>query len=383
MDRQDQRPGPKILLLADYGASGGTRTYFKQLLGLYIEKGARVTILRTHSDKEIGDLCQAHGLECFELSDVVRGQNLYSGRLPWRVVHERHLFRKFIRSIGADLVVASVGTAELYIGALSLSAHSLYILHTYPSNASTGLRQRIKRFTYSLVFPKQVKIITVSEYAKKRIMDAWGLEGRANDISVVSSTVGELKTMKNTHNGRPLTVLTVGHVVDYKNPDTWLRMAVNFRQNNPDLDVKFVWLGDGPELEAYRRKVLEFNAETYVTFVGHDNDVSKYYEQCDVYVQPSRIEALGLSVLDAMRRGLPCVVARTGGLPELIAHNDNGWLVDADDFEALSSRVESLLNDAQCRERFGKCSLERYEKYFSSKRWAEVMWSQHASLLAN
>lgn len=382
MDSQVRQPQPKILLLAEYGASGGTRTYFKQLISLYAEKQARVTILRSHRDNEIDDLCKVHRFDCFELSDVLRGKNLYGGRLVWRMVYERNLFRKFVRQIAPDIVVASVGTPELYVGALSLSERAIYILHTYPSSAGTCLRQRIKRFIYSTVFPKQLKIITVSQYAKQRIMEAWGLEGRANDIAVVSSSVGELQKMKSTNDNRLLTVLTVGHVVDYKNPEGWLRAASHLKKKNPGLNVRFVWLGDGPDLERYRRRAFELGAQDYVTFAGHDNDVSNYYKQCDVYVQPSRVESLGLSVLDAMRQGLPCVVANTGGLPELITHGENGWVVDADDYEGLSSRIESLLRDVQSRERFGKYSQKIYEQRFSSKKWAEAMWSHHVSLLA-
>jgi glycosyltransferase involved in cell wall biosynthesis len=323
-----------------------------------------------------------NGFECFELSDVVHGKDLYKGRLPWRLIHERYLFRSFVNNVDADIVVATVGAPELFIGAISLSRNPLYILHTYPSEASTRFRQLFKHITYSSIFPKNIKIITVSEYSRRRIIDAWGLGRRADDISVVYSTVGDSKGSRNIRHERPLTVLTVGHVEDYKNPDTWLRMAIDLKQKNPDLNVKFVWVGDGAQLEAYRRRVVELGVNNYITFVGHDNDVAKYYKQCDVYVQPSRIESLGLSVLDAMRRGIPCVVSNTGGLTEVIINGENGWTVDADDPIGLSNRVELLLRDAQCRGIFGKRSLERYEAYFSHKRWAEVMWSHHISLLA-
>jgi glycosyltransferase involved in cell wall biosynthesis len=379
---EDNRLGPKILLFADYGSSGGTRTYFKQLLALYAEKGAQVTILRTHRDEEIDALCRVYGFDCFELSDVVPGKDLYTGRLPWRLIHERYLFREFVKKVAADIVVATVGAPELFIGAISLSNSPLYILHTYPSEASTRFRQLVKHITYSNVLPKHIKVLTVSEFSKRRIIDAWGLASRADDISVVYSTVGDSKAIPNIRHESALTVLTVGHVEDYKNPDAWLRMAIDLKQKNPDLNVQFVWVGDGGRLEEYRRKVVEMEAKNYITFVGHDNDVSKYYEQCDVYAQPSRIESLGLSVLDAMRRGIPCVVAKTGGLIELIINGENGWTVEADDFLGLSNRIESLLRDEQCREIFGKRSLERYEAYFSHKRWAEAIWSHHASLFA-
>jgi glycosyltransferase involved in cell wall biosynthesis len=374
-------PYLKILLLADYGASGGTRTYVKQLLALYAEKHVNVTLLRIHRDEEIDCICEAYGFDCFELSDIFQENNIAKLKWPLQILLERKMLRTFVRDIGADIVVASVGAPERYLGATCLSKHSLYILHTYPSKSDVSYKQLLKRFILPFLIPGQTKVLTVSEYSKQKIIECWGLMRRADNVSVVYSTMGPAKGMNKDTQSEYKMVLTVGHVVDYKNPYTWLRMAIEVNGKFPEKKVHFVWVGDGILLEEFRDMVNELGASNYISFVGHKSDVDKYYRECDIYVQPSRIESLGLSVIDALRHGIPCIVSNTGGLPEVVVDGETGWIIDSEDFRGFANCIESLLLDSQLRELFGQNALERYEAYFSARRWSDFMWSHHTSIM--
>lgn len=65
----------------------------------------------------------------------------------------------------------------------------------------------------------------------------------------------------------------------------------------------------------------------------------------DVYVQPSRAETFGLAAAEAMAIGVPVVVARVGGLPELVDDGRTGVVVPPDDPSALASAIAALLDD--------------------------------------
>jgi len=374
-------PYLKILLLADYGASGGTRTYVKQLLALYAEKHVHVSLLRIYKDEEIDRLCDAYGFNCFELSDIYQASNIANLRWPLQTLLERHFFKTFVRNIGADIVVASVGTPELFLGATSLSKHSLYILHTYPGKGAVTYKRLLRRLINLFLIPRQTKVLTVSQYSKQKIIECWGLMRREDKVSVVYSTMGPAKGMNNHTQSEYKMVLTVGHVVDYKNPTTWLCMAIEVNRKFSELKVHFVWVGDGLLLEEFRNKVNELGASNYISFVGYKSDVDKYYRECDIYVQPSRIESLGLSVIDALRHGIPCIVSNTGGLPEVVVDGETGWIIDSEDFRGFANCIESLLVDSQLRDLFGQQALERYDAFFSEKRWSEFMWSHHTSIM--
>ena len=177
-----------------------------------------------------------------------------------------------------------------------------------------------------------------------------------------------------------LNILTVGHLVEYKNPNLWIDLAVLMKQNMLTNDFQFTWVGEGPLLKQCRDKVLALGLESSINFVGPDNLISKYYSQCDIYLQLSHIESLGLSVLDAMRHGKPCVVAKSGGLVELVQSGKNGWVVDLNNLESIAAKINSLCCP-NLREQMGRESMVLYEKKHSRLAWETNMWSIHKSLI--
>jgi glycosyltransferase involved in cell wall biosynthesis len=188
--------------------------------------------------------------------------------------------------------------------------------------------------------------------------------------------MGDIVTDNSFHTLNEVHVLTVGHVVSYKNPDTWIKMAILLKQNMPLVDFRFTWVGDGSLLKTCQDMIKNLGAESYIRFVGRDNSIAKYYEQCDIYVQPSFIESLGLSVLDAMRHGKPCVVANVGGLPELVRDGVNGWVVDAFSAEAMAIKI-GLLKNKDLREQMGVEAIKLYQEKFMNRKWKENIWQSH------
>jgi glycosyltransferase involved in cell wall biosynthesis len=371
--------GPRILLLADYGETGGTRAYFKQLLSLYAEKRARVTVVRTYQedDDEIDLLCQQYGFKCLDLKSVVGDNNILEGKLVARFFLERRLLKDFIKNSESDIVVASVGSPELFLAALSWARKSIYILHTYPHISGNFLKSILRKLFFSVLVSPTAAIITVSKFSRRRILQAWGFWGRTNVVQVIYSSVGDSIKPRPLQGNGIISVLTVGHTEGYKNPDRWIEVAIQLRKSSPDLDIRFKWVGDGSRLSECRDRVKTLGAETYISFIGRNNEVTEHYEQCDIYFQPSRVESLGLSVLDGMRHGKPCVVANTGGLPEAICDGKSGWVVEVDNVKEMAYRIEMLARDKKLREAMGRHAIKIYDELFANNRWAEEMWSHH------
>ena len=370
--------GLKIVLFADYGSMGGTRTYFKQLLGLYAEMHACVTILTTYDDDdiEIDQLCNLYGFKCIKISSIVK-KNTFQGRLPFRHLVEKNLFKNFLRSIDADIVVASVGNPEQFLGAISNASKAIYILHTCPEVNVGNTKRFLKGLFFKYLLSNNIKVLTVSKFSKIRILQAWGLSKKTCNVEYVYSTMGELVIDKVLKSKDQFHVLTLGHVVAYKNPDAWINMAILARQAEPLLDIRFTWVGEGDLLKKCQEKIENLGAQSYIRFVGRDDDVAKYYVQCDIYVQPSLIENLGLSALDAMRYGKPCVVANTGGLPELIRNAETGWVVDVNSPKDMAEKVCLLAGDPILCEKLGLAAMKLYQEKFTMIKWKKQMIHYH------
>ena len=85
---------------------------------------------------------------------------------------------------------------------------------------------------------------------------------------------------------------------------------------------------------------------TFLGWIG-DDVLHSLYRIADVCVVPSIYEPFGLVALEAMASGCPCIVADTGGLREVVPHNEAGLRFRARDPEALGEMVERVLTDAR------------------------------------
>jgi glycosyltransferase involved in cell wall biosynthesis len=108
-------------------------------------------------------------------------------------------------------------------------------------------------------------------------------------------------------------------------------------------------VGNGPLLETHKALACSLGIEGAVSFVGnvaHDA-VAGFFDNCSLFVLPSRAEPFGLVLLEAAfhQKGLVCT--RVGGVPEIIADNENGLLVEPDDPTRLAAKVIELLRDPE------------------------------------
>lgn len=370
---------PRVLLLAEYDRVGGTRTYAKQLVAFYAQYKFDLTIVAKGpvDDAEMNIYCQSHGVRLLRHEDVACGDLGFVGR-PWHLKRERKTLNTFIDEFSPSLVVASVGMPGLFLGHMGRGRRSIYILHTYPYPTNITWRRLLGRLIWAELVPSDIRFVTVSRFSRERMLYAWGLWHRSSDIRVIYSSVGD-PVVATKPNDRFIRVLTVGHVVDYKNPLLWIEAAARAVKELPTL--KYVWVGPGPLLEKCRDRVLSLGLQENIEFVGASMEMSKFYQNCDIYIQPSKIESLGLSVLDAMRHGKPVVVSNVGGLPELVLDGETGFVVDLTDENSLPSCILQLAKNSDKRARAGRNAQTLYAKQFSPEQWNYEMQSLHNSLL--
>jgi glycosyltransferase involved in cell wall biosynthesis len=123
-------------------------------------------------------------------------------------------------------------------------------------------------------------------------------------------------------------------------------------------------VGDGP-----LRPTLE-RALPHAIFVGHQagKDLARWYASADVFVFPSTTETLGNVVLESLASETPAVVVDRGGPQDLIRHGETGYVARANDADDISRYLQTLLEDAELRERMGRAGRESA----SSRDWEEI-----------
>ncbi|MHA7887730.1 glycosyltransferase [Roseicyclus sp.] len=95
--------------------------------------------------------------------------------------------------------------------------------------------------------------------------------------------------------------------------------------------------------------------------LGHVEDVRRMslaYSAADLLVLPTRAEAFGQVLSEAMSCGIPCVSFRVGGVPDVVRHGQTGLLAEPEDVTSLRQAIETLLHDDALRHRMGRASRE-------------------------
>jgi glycosyltransferase involved in cell wall biosynthesis len=102
-----------------------------------------------------------------------------------------------------------------------------------------------------------------------------------------------------------------------------------------------------------------------VRFLGQRMDVDQLLAAAQVSILATNWEGFPLSILEAMRAGLPVIATSVAGIGEAVTDGETGYLVPRGDVDLLRNRIERLLTDAGLRVRLGRGGRVRYERHFT------------------
>ncbi len=131
--------------------------------------------------------------------------------------------------------------------------------------------------------------------------------------------------------------------------------------------ASFVIAGDGPERRALRIRITELGLGGRVRLLGWRDDLRELLAAVDLFVQPSRHEALSIAVLEAMAAGCPVVATDAGGTRESVDDGVSGVLVPPGDAPALAAAIAALLDDPARRAGFAEAGRGRVRSSFSAQ----------------
>ncbi len=160
-------------------------------------------------------------------------------------------------------------------------------------------------------------------------------------------------------------LISVGRLVGWKG----LRLVVQALHRLPP-DVHYLAVGSGPEEPELRKQAAALGVDDRVHLPGRIDHgrLPGLLSEADLYVQPSiGEEAFGIGVIEAMACGVPVLAADNGGLREVVAAGETGWLAKRGDPEAWADALADALSDRERLQRMGKAARCRAETEFT---WA-------------
>jgi glycosyltransferase involved in cell wall biosynthesis len=126
------------------------------------------------------------------------------------------------------------------------------------------------------------------------------------------------------------------------------------------------WLLIGRVLDPQvRRLACDPRIRGRVRLVGQRPDASELISGADLFVMPSRAEALCQALLEAMHQGVCPVVSDAGGMKEVVRHNLDGVVVPSEDVAALAKAIRTLYADRARVAQYGAAAIRRIADAFS------------------
>jgi glycosyltransferase involved in cell wall biosynthesis len=293
-------------------------------------------------------------------------------RQPMAPLHDAAAVVEFAALVGRlrpDLIHAHTSKAALVArlaGALTRKP-VIFTSHTWSFAEGTSRRQRaictpIERLCAGL----SARIVTVSEANRQCAIRA-GV-AKAQQMTTVLNGVADVPERALPSVGAPVRVVMVARFAEQKDQALLVRAAAA-AQGAP---VELVFVGDGPKLGAVRSLAEGLQMSRRVIFLGDRDDVPSILSGAHIFALSTKWEGLPLSIIEAMRAGLPVVASDVGGVAELVKDGLTGLTVEPGNAQALTGALEMLISNPDLRSRMGRHGRYRYESCFSY----EVMLGQ-------
>lgn len=370
----------------------GAQLYLKSISPILSENGCELHFA----------LRKADGLRVFE--EISEGASVLLWEYDWRHCSPYDSYRSAVRLFGQirpDAVLFNSSQDEILwpILAARTSRISKRIMVVHWAQPADGLPLFRRRTHFRIPIPSRyslkmrilrgiilrllTRIIFVNRITRAAYIGLYGLRSdkcvtihngvQVNQFSYLAFGRQDTRVKLGVSSNECM-VLATGNLTEVKGYG-YLVSAVN-QLKEKNIPVRCFIAGQGELEEKLKAQIKSLGIEKYVELLGYRDDIPSLLTAADILCMPSLNEALGYSLLEAMAAGVPVVASQVGGIPEVISHGKEGFLVPPGDVDQLATAIERLAIDSQLRGRFGSAGRGTVRSRFS----IETMLSQTRDL---
>ena len=364
---------------------GGVPTVTHNLAVDFVERGHQVWVVApSYGMRDARRLEQGVRVYRFSSFEWPAYKELRIPFLPFMPM--RNLIKKSepdIIHIHSPVVLGNI--AQILAGGLRkpviATNHYLPINMSRSLTADPLLGKPFSNVTYSYLvnFCNRCEYVTAPTRTALQLLYDHGLRAPAkaisNGIDLTKFTPGErdphIRQRFNLPDDRPL-ILHVNRLSEEKRVNVLID-AVAKMQNSGHVAL----VSTGPAEPELRAQVAQLNLEDRISFLGYvrDADLLALRRSSDLFVIPSEADLQSLATMEAMACGLPVVAANAYALPELVHHEQNGFLFQGGNSDEMAHYMDVLANNADLRARMGAESLKIIAKHDRTQvldQWEEI-----------
>ncbi|SFT41976.1 Glycosyltransferase involved in cell wall bisynthesis [Algoriphagus locisalis] len=311
-----------------------------------------------------------------------------------------------IKEFGPDVVHAQGGEANFHgIWAAKFSNVPLII------GEEIGIpnHHSFWRYVFKWVYKKADFIITISEAVKRNVVELGEVEEEkvkvvynpvGSQLTVVSDQLEAFKdngqesaqvareekkkrdfspraSVRNDQNtsDSAFVFVTTCRFVPIKNLDRLLIAFDELVKENQGRQIFLKIIGDGPERQNLDFRIQNLELGNHVELVGFQQDIWPFLQEADAFVLPSLQEGSSVSLAEAMSAGLPSIVTKVGGAPEILGKSQSGILIDPLSTSEIQNAMQSFLDlSVDERKEIGLRAKEE-AKRFSVENYIDTLMS--------
>jgi L-malate glycosyltransferase len=171
---------------------------------------------------------------------------------------------------------------------------------------------------------------------------------RFKEISLVTKLSSKLK------------IAVIGRLEKEKGHEQLINSLLELDRGSYHLTI----VGEGSLRRDLQALVISYGLSKYIKFIGHHDNISSIYSRNEVVIIPSISEGFGLVAVEAMAAGRVVIASDVDGLPEVIEHNTNGFLVNFENNIALKKQLSQLYKKPDKIAKITKKARLHAVKYF-------------------
>lgn len=350
---------PRLLFVITLPSFGGAQTHVLELIDGFRD---RYDIhLATSAEGPLTDMARERDVPIHLLPSLRRQIHPLSDYLAIRECS------RLIKELRPALVHAHSSKAGMVarVAARLCRVPAVYTAHGWAFSEGAPVAQRVMAWMSELtVAPISSKVICVSEsdaeLARQRgVLRNGALATILHGVSDHSAPLADVRR-------EPPRLMMVARFSQQKDHATLVRAVATLRPRMPPFHVDLI--GSGTEMDNIKAQARDLGLADTMNCLGDRADVQDLYAHAQIFVLSTNYEGLPLSILEAMRAGLPTIATAVNGIPEAVRHGETGFLVPRGDTQALAIAIGALVESPDLRARMGAAARERYVRAFTSSR---------------
>ena len=343
---QTQTTPQKIMLVITKSNWGGAQKYVHDLAcELQKDPSLSVSVLAGGNGDMVKRLKDTH-VRVIEIPNLIRDISLTRDikSFLWLI----SLFRKERPDV-IHLNSSKIGFVGALAGRLAGVKKIVFTAHGWAFNEERPYYQKvIFRGIYLATVIMSHVTIFVSENTRTQLHAPSFLKSKSvivhNGIPpLIFAQPHAFFTERNITKKERIALVSIGELHTVKGFD----LVLNYLAQLKDLSWEWHVLGEGQERKNLEKQIIELGLEGRVFLHGHTPNAASYLTSFDIFLLPSRSEALAYVAIEAIQTTLPVVVSNVGGLPEIFVNDKGATLINIRDSKTAEVFRDILSHDVQ------------------------------------